>query len=296
MAFFRKFSTVICRVCVYGYIGAMASLSFALTPPVAKTVALMAVVGDQISFVRERMPMGHTDRTFRKTVDLRGDGAQAINVSILKGLDKALKKENPLTNNVFLLWRMPADLRESWNEKKGCDKDGALLEAILSYLQQVPQRKDWDQIELVVPRYYQNDRDGIGRKLGGVGIYVQPLEKATVEFEENGDMSLTDKDGDDTTINPNTGARSNASTYVAPFFYVERITIDAKTLEILGRKSSFDNVKYNDPTAATLDVGDQMTMKDMLTKLNALAEKAAYRSIRGVRPEVEVGPLTPATK
>jgi hypothetical protein len=83
---------------------------------------------------------------------------------------------------------------------------------------------------------------------------------------------------------------------VAPFFYVERITIDAKTLEILGRKSSFDNVKYNDPTAATLDVGDQMTMKDMLTKLNALAEKAAYRSIRGVRPEVEVGPLTPATK
>lgn len=259
------------------------------TPDKPVVIALVATVGDQISYARQRSSAGtRIDPTYRKTLAIP---TQALNAAVLKGLDRALEKEQPGSQRVMLLWNTPEATTVAMKDAFGERRNALLLEALIAQLRAIPQRAQWDRIEAILPRYAHNERDGMGTKLGGIGFYVQPLPNVVVEFQENGDTVTTENDGAGRTIDPKTGEKGNYATFVAPYFYFERITLDAKTLAVIARTSHFDNTKYHDPRSTANDIADQMPLAEMFTRLATLMEQSAFRAVRGVRPDIQVSPL-----
>ncbi len=245
------------------------------------TVALLAAVGDQLTLVRQRQGTGsHIEPFSRQTVQLQG---QQLNYAVLRGLDRAIELEEPASRRVLLSWNPPADLTAQLSKAVYRDRNEQLLDALRKYLESVPERQQWDRIEAVVPHFQGVGTKGMGTKLSGIGVYVQPLARMKLEIDGEGEVvnSSSDKEGDFGTINPRTGERSNASTYVAPYFFFDRVTLDARTLKLLSRKAQMDNVKYHDPDSTARDVGGHLSTADMMGKLLELAEKSAYRSVRG---------------
>ena len=254
-----------------------------------QTVALLAAIGDRIDIVRQREQVGsHMEPYTRKTVQV---SSQALNYAVLRGLDRAISEEEPDTQRVLLQWTMPEDVYAKVIEASGSARQALVLAALTSHLRELPQRKDWSRIEVVLPAYTFLQLKGMGTKLAGIGVYVQPLKNQRVDLDGSGDGSLTlsDAAGDYRTINPRTGETGNSSVYMAPFMYFERLSFDAKTLDLLKRQRFFDNTKYADPQSTALDVSQQMTTVELMGKLVESVERSAYKSIRQMKSEVTVG-------
>lgn len=251
----------------------------------APVVALLAAVGDQMNVVRQKESVGsHLDPFNRRVVPLQG---QAINMAVLRGLDRGIEQEEPHARRVLLRWSPPAELLQSLNELRGPARDDALLQALLSYLRELPQRQEWDRIEAVLPAYFRAEVRGMGSKLQGIGIYVQPLDRG---FDIT-DEGLVDDPNDTrgySTVDPKTGTVRKARSFVAPYMYFERITLDARSLEVLARKRQLDNIKFNDPMSDERDVSAHLSQADLMGRLLSLAERSAYQSIRGKQGTVEV--------
>lgn len=270
--------------------GALCMVALAqAAPDKPSVIAMVATVGDQVSYTRQGTS-GQSDfgATYRKTVSIP---TQTLNAAVLKGLDRAVEREEPGSKRFFLLWNTPADTAEALKAAHGEQRNVLLLEELLAQLRPLPQRMGWDRIEAILPRYARSERDDMGSKLGGIGFYVQPLKKIRVEFQENGDAITTEAEGSSQTVDPKTGKIGKHDTFVAPYFFFDRITLDARTLQVLARKSHFDNTKYHDPNSTAIDVADQMPVAEMFTRLATLMEQSAYRSVRGMRLDVQVSPL-----
>ena len=255
------------------------------TPPAEpRTVALLAAIGDRIDIVRQREQVGsHLEPYTRKTLQV---SSQALNYAVLRGLDRAMSEEEPDTQRVLLQWTMPEDVYAKVSEAIGPERQALVMDALIPHLRGLPQRNDWSRIEVVIPAYTFLQLKGLGTKLAGIGVYVQPLKNQRIELDGLGDMNLSDAAGDYRTINPRTGETGNSSVYMAPYMYFERLSFDAKTLALLKRQRFFDNTKYADPQSTALDVSPQMTTGELLLKLAESVERSAYRSIRETKGEV----------
>lgn len=269
---------------------AAATASEAATRP--QVVALMAAVGDRITLVRQRPTVGSNiiDKNARHTMRVPG---QSLNDAVLRGLDQGIAQEEPTAERVLLRWTPDEALSQQLDEVKGHDRDQLLVDAIIKHLRPIPERQGWDRIEVIVPKYRRYEANGMGTKLQGVGIYVQPLGRGVDMIDE----SLPPGDGEAggrRVVNPNTGEVVRATTYVAPFMFFERVTLDARTLAVLNRQAQFDATKYNDPMAVVRDVADVMSPSQLADKLAYLAERSAYQAIRGKGATVDVSVPVPA--
>lgn len=258
------------------------------TPPPAKpaVIALVAAVGDQISIVRQREAVGSRLEPFtRRTLPINGP---TLNLALLRGLAAGIAQEEPQAERVLLRWTPPVETAQALAETRDASRDELVLEALLKHLAALPERAQWDRIEALLPKHFQAEMRGMASKLSGIGIYVQPLKSEQIEISEQGlGVASMPADGEFRTIDPKTGERGNASTYVAPYVYFERVTLDARTLRVLARKRQFDNIKYNDPNSPAIDVFDQMRPTELLGHLLELAERSAYQSVRGRTSRVE---------
>lgn len=250
-----------------------------------KVVALMAAVGDRLSVVRQRPSVGtHIDPTVRRALRVPG---QALNTAVLRGLDQGIGQEYPDAGRVLLTWTPPAELEQRLEDVNGLDRDRLLMDAVIEHLRPVAERAQWDRIEVIVPKYRRYEANGMGTKLQGMGLYVQPLGRGVDLIDESippGDNEV----GGRRVVNPNTGEVVRANTYVAPYMFFERIALDARTLAVVKRQAIYDSVKYNDPMSATRDVWDSMPLQQMLEKLSDLAERSAFQAIRGKGSSVDV--------
>lgn len=255
-----------------------------------QTIAMIATLGDQLTIVRQRSARASTVEPFsRRNVQI--DDNQLLNYAVLRGLDSALALDEPESRRIMLRWRASEELSERLNNAAIKDRDELLLEALRNQLRAMPQRAEWDRIEAILPRYSWDEHDGLPRRMGGIGIYVQPLGNQWPIFDEDGvDRTNEYKADKQRTVNPRTGEQGKDSTFVAPFIYLDRVTLDAKTLEVLARKSQFANTKYSDPKSTAMNVLDQISPAEIVAHLSALVERAAYQSVRG-KVEVEVGPV-----
>jgi hypothetical protein len=253
-----------------------------------KPIALVSAVGDQLTLVRQKEGIGSNIEPFtRRELQLNG---QSLNFAMLRGLDKALELEEPQTPRVLLRWEAPEETRKALAESQGRERDDAVLQALISHLRSLPERGQWSRIEALLPKFFRHQARGMGTKLAGIGIYTQPLESGQIDLSGDGVATAIEgpADGHNRTINPTTGEYGRASTYVAPYVYFERVTLDAQTLAVIGRKSQFDNVKYHDPMATANDVFKHLPLNDLLGRLMDLAERSAYQSVRGKEGSVEV--------
>ena len=258
-----------------------------------QTVALLAAIGDRIEVVRQLRTSARPSDPYRRT-NMQISG-QALNFAVLRGLDKALTEEEPQAQHVLLQWEMPADVAEQLKKARGGKRQELVVNSLTEHLKRLPERQQWDRIEVIVPAYTYLDKDGVGARLSGIGVFVQPQARQVFDLtgmtdptSGNSVVSSTETDGDYRTVDPKTGATAHSATYVASFMYFERLTYDAKTMALIKRQSFFDNTKYADPNATAQDVGDQMTNDELMGKVLERVERSAYKSIRPVTSEVTV--------
>ncbi len=241
--------------------------------------ALVAAVGDQFTYVRQKQSTGSNiiDNNTRKTVKVESN---VLNLAVLRGLDTAMANAQPDSERIFITLN-PGSMEDVPPQKR----EEAALAKIISELERVPQRMTWEKIIVATPKYLQAERMGMGPKLHGLGIYVQPLTGSTLEGQEgNPDIDVSGQGLSDTT-NPEDGKKNQSKIYVAPYSYIQVYVLDAKTLRVLEKNARHDFTKLNDPTSIALDVGRSIPPEMLAKSIGALIERSAARAVG----ETEVG-------
>ncbi len=235
-----------------------------------KVYALVSAVGAQMQLVRQRQVVGsnvldHFTRTQMPVPD------QALNYTVLRGVSRAVARVDPQARQVLLKFEAPVldNVHQSARAQ-------AALDALLSSLQTLEARKDWDEIIAVTPRYAHAGTNQMGDKLWGIGIYVQPLETAQLEGAETPlAMDTTDElltDGIET-------ARSE--TFVAPYAYLRFTVLDAKTLKVIRTLDRMDARKTAGKDCDAIDVYKCFSSAQYATMLDTLTERTALRGVGG---------------
>ena len=240
----------------------------------AKTFALVSAVGDQFQYVRQKESVGsHLENFTRQTLNVPD---QVLNHAVLRGLDRAVAAEYPDSNRLFMAVRSDASIAQASPQ----DREALTMKRVLGLLETNPARKDWDQIIVVVPKWLMSERQGMGSKLSGIGIYVQPLGPLSEGFDD-GLMP----DVAETTDRESTLSRR----FVAPFFYVQVTTLDAKTMKVIKSESRYDFRKIVNKDSSALDVMAAFTPEQLASHVERFVETSALRSVTNQSSSVEIG-------
>lgn len=256
-----------------------------------QTVALIAAIGDRVDVVRQlKRSSGHAEPYARKTLRVSG---QALNFAVLRGLDKALADDEPDARHVLLQWDMPAELLNQLARAGAGARRDMVIAALVQHLSSLQERQGWDRIEAIVPAYQDEAQQGLGSRLGGIGVYVQSQARQDFDIDGMADgepagMVTSEADGDYRTVNPRTGETAHAATYVAPYMGFERLSFDARSMALIRHEHHFEHTKYADPDSTALDVGSQMSGEALIGKLVESVERSAYRAIRPATQAVTV--------
>lgn len=248
-------------------------------PPAKPTVyALVSAVGGDLTFVRQREQVGsnRVDTYSRLTLQIPD---ASLDGAVLRGLAKVLRSNEP--DAVFHYMRLnPKELEGLRPQQKGAVAIGKLAKAFDG----MPERMEWDKIVVITPGYLQPGHRGMGSKLGGLGVYVQPLYSAT----ENAtgpigggveDLAPAGVSAEEAAVTPD-GDYTPAKRYVAPYFYTKLWILDAKTLKVLDYDERYDFQKIYDPMWTSTDVQRNFSPEQMATTVGAFVERAAARSLR----------------
>ncbi len=257
-------------------VSAPSTTSTVTTAPAAagKTFALVSAVGDQFQMVRQKEQVGsHLENFTRQSLTVPD---QALNHAVLRGLDRAVAAEYPDSNRVFLAVRSDMAIQAALPQ----DREALTMKRVLDLMEANPARKDWDQIIVVVPKWLMSERRGMGSKLSGIGIYVQPLGPLSDGFDD-GLMSDSVEDTD--------RESTQSRRFVAPFFYVQVTTLDAKTLKVIKSESRYDFRKIVNKESAALDVMAAFTPEQLASHVERFVETSALRAVTNQSSSVEIG-------
>jgi hypothetical protein len=241
--------------------------------------ALVSAVGDQFTYVRQKESTGSNiiDNNIRKTLKIQNN---ALNFAVLRGLDTGIGNAHPDSERVFITLN-PAEMEGVLAQ----NREEVAIGKIVSELEKRPERMTWDKIIVATPKYLQSERQGMGPKLHGLGVYVQPLTGGSLEGQDgNPEIDVRNQGASDTT-NPEDGQKNKSKVYVAPYSYIQVYVIDAKTMRVLEKNARHDFTKLNDPTSVALDVGRSIPPEVLATSVGSLIERSAARAIG----ETEIG-------
>ncbi|MCZ2135247.1 MAG: hypothetical protein LC098_07440 [Burkholderiales bacterium] len=248
------------------------------TPATPRKFALVAAVGDQFQYVRQKESVGSNfiDHFVRKTLVVPD---HALNYAVLRGLDRAVAQEYPDSERVLLAMRGVPEIQNALPQ----DREALTMQHVLSVLEANPARKDWDQIIVVVPKWLMSERQGMGGKLTGIGIYVQPLGN---DWDTSGDIV-------EDVVEDTAREQVRSKKFVAPFFYVQVVTLDAKTLKVLRSESRYDFRKIVNKDSAALDVQAQFTPEQLAAHVQRFVETSALKAVneQADTGTVQVGPV-----
>lgn len=249
--------------------------------------ALISAVGDQFSYVRQKQTVGSNiiDNNVRQTVQVDGD---VINAAVLRGLDKALEQRDPGSKRVWA--KLKAIELENVLPQ---DREKVAMEKLIKTLEDYPDRQKWDRIIVVTPKFQLSERRGMGSKLQGIGVYVQPLERGNLDGV--GDFGA-DFSGatEEETITPDGKPGKRSDRYVAPYNYTQTWIFDAKTLKVLETSARFEFQKIFDPTAASRNVEQHVTAAQLGKLLEQFIERSTARSVGEMLPQITIGDVVPA--
>jgi hypothetical protein len=123
------------------------------------------------------------------------------------------------------------------------------IEVVIEQLRKVD-RTGWDRIMVALPAYRFHDEAGLANRMKGFGIVQQGQCQSDSSFRpdrigscdqgfrpQSGPAALTPK-----------GEEIAANTFVAPFAFVEIVTLDPKTLAVLDRSANYGHRKLTDET------------------------------------------------
>ena len=238
-----------------------------------KVYALVSAIGSEITVVRQRRDVGSNLEPYRRyKVPVPG---MDMDAAVLRGLDRAVASDDPESKRLF--FRLSP---EQITGVAGYKRGEVLSAKALAALEAMPERKDWDRIILVAPRYLNVEREGIGPKLHGIGVYIQPLGRGGRSGEDDIESAL-----DPETVSPD-GQKGNSYKYVAPYFYAQLWVIDAKTMKVLETNDRYDFQRIYDPRSTAIDVAQQMPADVLSNMVEKFVERASARALNDQQGEV----------
>ena len=274
------------------FLGAMALVACAAAqaqsteaPAKPKVYALISAVGDQFTVVSQRESVGSNvlDNYKRAVVKVPNN---ALNVSILKGLDRAIEQRDP--TSVRILATLNA---LEMDGVRPLDREKIAMGKLLSALEKMPARKDWDTIVVVTPKYQYSARKGMGTKLEGIGIYIQSLYSATLTDGDTG-IDILGSDGE-TTVKPDGTPGKHSPRYVAPYNYTQTWVFDAKTLTVLETNARYEFQRIYDPDSTAIDVTKSIPIDKLGEIISNFVEKSVARGVGEALPSIEIGEIKP---
>lgn len=238
--------------------------------PKPRTFALVSAVGGEFQYVRRRPQVGSNLEPFsRHTAKVPGG---ALDNAVLRGLDRTVGASDPGSERVFLILN-PAEMEGV----RPADRERVAIGKVASALEPLPQRAGWDRIFVVTPHYRYGEMQGLGSKLGGIGVFVQPLSRGRIG---NADLDISLEAFDDPDTMTPDGRPSRSYTFVAPFFYTKLWVLDAKTLQVLDSEERFDFQKIYDPGWTAVDVAKNFTPEQLAEQVEKFVERASSRALR----------------
>ncbi len=253
--------------------------------PKPKVYALISAVGDHFTYVTQKESTGSNVIDHYKRVVLKVPG-NALNTSVLKGLDRAIEQRDPGSTRIF------ATL--SALEMEGVrpvDREKVAMGKLLTALEKMPQRADWDTIIVVTPKFQLSERAGMGSKLEGIGIYVQPLESASLQGDGGIDI-LGGSDGEET-ITPDGEPGKRSGVYVAPYNYTQTWVFDAKTLAVKETSARYEFQRVYDQNATAINVANSIPIDKLANVLSKFIERSVARGVGEALPSIEIGEIKP---
>jgi hypothetical protein len=268
----------------FGQVTDPATTNAPVTRPM--TYALISAVGDRFTYVSQKQATGSNvlDNFTRKIVKIPNN---ALNASVLRGLDAALAKSDPASVRIFMSLEA-AELDDVLPQ----NREAIALGKIVSAIEKMPQRKDWDKIIVVTPKYMQSEYSGMGSKLSGLGVYVQPLYSSILSGVNTDSTVGSELNNASDTKSPD-GKRTRSERYVAPFSYTQTWTLDAKTLAVIDKSARHDFTKLFDEKSTALDVWKSIPDDVLAERILTLAERSAARALGvDLGAVVEIGDVT----
>lgn len=253
---------------------ASASVATAAAP---KSFALVAAVGDQFQYVRQKESVGsNLDPFVRQTLNVPD---HALNNAVLRGLDRAVAVEYPESQRIFLAMRGDPAIQAAMPQ----DREALTMKRVMDMLEKHPQRSEWDQIIVVTPKWLMSERQGMGSKLSGIGLYVQPLGN---DWDTSGELV-------EDVIEDTARQQVRSKKFIAPFFYVQVTTLDAKTLKVIRSESRYDFRKIVDKESTALDVAAQFSPEQLASHMQRFVETSALKAVneKADTGTVQVGPV-----
>lgn len=253
-------------------------------PAKPKVYAIISAVGDQLTVVTQKKVVGSNiiDNFRREVIKVPGD---AINNSVLKGLDKAIELKEPGSKRILA--------RLNPLEMDGVlpiDREKVAMQKLLAVLEKFPQRQEWDTIVVVTPKFQFSERKGMASKLEGIGIYVQPIGSSEIEDETG---AVFDGGNGDETISPDGKSRRDSKTFVAPYNYTQTWVFDAKTLKVLDKSANFEYQKIFDPMSTAINVANSIPPDKLAELFTRFVERSMARSLGEQLPVIEIGDVKP---
>ena len=246
----------------------------AAEPEKPKVYALVSGIGGEITVVRQRRDVGSNIEPFRRyKVPVQGPD---IDTAVLRGLDRAIASEDPDSTRIYM--RLSPDAIQG---VAGYKRGEVLSGKALAALEANPERAKWDRIVLVTPRFMNPGMAGMGSKLHGIGLYVQPIGRGRMGAFDDEISTAIDPD----TTSP-TGEKNPSYRYVAPYFYAQVWVIDAKTMKVLETNERHDFQRLYDPDSPALDVAQTIPPEVLSGMMEKFVERAAARSLNDKEGEV----------
>lgn len=261
----------------------------AAKPP--RVYALVAAMGDQFSFVTEVSRTGtHLSPYRRQTDQIPHD---LLNRFALHSLDQGIARVDPSGKRVYM--ELPALAMDG---VAPADRESVLIGQIKHALEDVPQRSEWDRILVATPAYRALEANGLSGKLQGFGLFVETQCQADCGgFDRLSQLRAIDPEplnGAAATTSENKPIK--ARTFLAPFSYIAVWVIDPKTLEVLDRQESLDNLKLAQPLNKPLDFSNGEGQKYIAMRIAevidfSIVEAVVNSEVSTRRGIVEHGPV-----
>jgi hypothetical protein len=269
--------------------GTLAYAQPAATPaaaPKPKVYALISAVGDQFTVVTQKESVGSNilDNYRREVIRVPNN---ALNASILKGLDRAIEQRDPGSTRIL------ATLRALEMEGvRPLEREKVAMQKLLAAFENMPQRMEWDTIIAVTPKFQFSERKGMGSKLEGIGIYVQPLYSGSLSDSSDPGVEILGSEGEDT-ITPDGKPGKRSSRYVAPYNYTQTWVFDAKTLKVLETSARYEFQRVYDDTSTAIDVAKSIPIEKLGAVLSNFVERSVARGVGEALPSIEIGDIKP---
>ena len=254
--------------------------------PKPKVYALISAVGDQFTIVTQKRSVGSNmlDNYRRDVMKVPNN---ALNASILKGLDRAIEQRDPDSTRIL------ATLNAL--EMEGVlpvDREKVAMKKLLAAFEKMPQRMDWDTIIVVTPKFQFSERKGMGSKLEGIGIYVQPLEKGSLGELADSSNDILGSDGEET-ITPDGKPGKRSGRYLAPYNYTQTWVFEAKTLKVLDTSARYEFQRVYDQNSTAINIANSIPIEKLGEVLSNFIERSVARGVGEALPSVEIGEIRP---